>query len=112
MLAPATTAGVDVAGVAEGTGATDGEVWPTTVKASAIEQRQVKNVSFIGIFCSEMHADRDLDSRKTGGASHLERNRGTPRRNDLLYSRFGPPSLADGKPPDVRRGPFDCAWDD
>jgi hypothetical protein len=44
-------AGVGVIGtVACGTGETAGEeVWPDRLKASAIEQRQVRNVVFIGI---------------------------------------------------------------
>src|SRR4051812_6494401 len=64
ILVPATTAGLGPAGVAEGTAGTDGEDWPNTVKASAIEQRQIKNVVFIGILWSEMQTRVGLDSRK------------------------------------------------
>jgi hypothetical protein len=50
MFAPATAPGLVPDGLAIGVGEIDEEgVWPNAVKASAIEQREVKNVVFIGI---------------------------------------------------------------
>ena len=56
--------------VATAVAETEGEgggvgVFPKRVRASAIEQRQVKSVVFIGIFRSEMHPKPVLDSEKT-----------------------------------------------